>query len=355
MKIIQIIPTLGVGGAEAVCESLTRTLVLLGHDVTVISLYSEKTILTERMIKDGYNIIFLNKKIGSDFGCIIRLRRLFNEIKPDVIHSHLYALKYAVLASLGKHIPIIHTVHNVALKEANKTNRKINKLIYDLKLATPVALSEEIKETIRTVYKLSDERIPVILNGIDLSKCQEKKDYSLGSPIKIIHVGRFFEQKNHEYIIKCAKKLSRLKDIKILFFGDGPYMQKCMDLVEKCHLESVICFRGVSSNIYPELHASDVFILPSKWEGIPISIIEAMGTGLPIVASNVGGISDMIEDGKEGILINPETEELVDALLKFVNDFELRKAMGTAARKKSVEFSAIAMSRYYLKLYKERI
>lgn len=354
MKIIQIIPTLGVGGAEAVCESLTKSLSLLGHDVTVISLYSENTIITERLINNGNKLIFLDKQTGIDIKCVRRLRRLINEIKPDVIHTHLYALKYAVLASLGKNITIVHTVHNVALKESNKINRIVNKLIFSLNMATPVALSKEIKETVKEIYYLSDDRIPIILNGIDLSLCKSKKDYLLKDPIKIIHVGRFFEQKNHEYIIECAKQLSTIKNIEISFFGDGPCIEKCIQLVKNYNLEDVILFKGVSSNIYNELNNSDIFILPSKWEGVPISIIEAMGTGLPIIASNVGGISDMIINGQQGILIDPNTNELTEALLRLIDDFDLRKEIGINAKKMSTEFSVQTMSQKYLKLYKER-
>lgn len=113
-------------------------------------------------------------------------------------------------------------------------------------------------------------------------------------------------------------------------------------------------FKGVSSNIYNELNNSDIFILPSKWEGVPISIIEAMGTGLPIIASNVGGISDMIINGQQGILIDPNTNELTEALLRLIDDFDLRKEIGINAKKMSIEFSVQTMSQKYLKLYKER-
>lgn len=354
MKIVQIIPTLGIGGAETVCESLSKALASLGHHLTIISLFTEKTIITSRMEAEGLSIIYLDKKTGIDLRCIIRLRKVIKKIKPDVIHTHLYALKYAVLASIGLNIPVIHTVHNIAQKESSRLNRKINKIFYKLNCAVPVALSDEIRTSIVSEYKLHESHVPIIFNGIDLSKCIAKKDYVLHNPARIVHVGRFFEQKNHNCMINVMSKIYSKVPVHLDFYGDGPLMDDIKEQSKILRLENVISFQGVSSNIYQHLNTADIFILPSKWEGMPISIIEAMGTGMPIIASRVGGIPDMLRHRESGILIVPEEKELENAILDLLENAELRKALGREAKKMSEKFSVVNMAKSYLLLYGER-
>ena len=345
---------MGVGGAEMVCENLSRTLITLGHQVIIISLYADKTILTARLEREGNTIIYLDKRKGFDFNCILKLRKIIKKINPDVIHTHLYALKYAILANIGLNVPVIHTVHNIAVKESTQVDRKINKIIYKFNRAVPVALSEEIKDTIILEYKLPESRVPIIYNGIDLGNCILKKDYDLHNPVKIIHVGRFYEQKNHKCLINAIKILSKEIAVHLDLYGDGPLMEGMSEYSNSLGLNKAITFHGVSSDIFTHLSESDIFVLPSKWEGMPMSVIEAMGTGLPIVATCVGGIPDMIDDKKSGILISPTEDELKNAIIELVNNCELRESVGRGAQNKSVQFSAVNMAKKYLLLYGER-
>ena len=110
-------------------------------------------------------------------------------------------------------------------------------------------------------------------------------------------------------------------------------------------------FCGMQSNVYPYLHDADIFTLPSIYEGNPMTIIEAMGTGLPIVASRVGGIPDMISDGESGLLVEPEPQSICAGLTRLVGDAALRQRLGLAARKQSQTFSAEHMARDYISCY----
>ena len=107
----------------------------------------------------------------------------------------------------------------------------------------------------------------------------------------------------------------------------------------------------MQSNVYPYLHDADIFTLPSIYEGNPMTIIEAMGTGLPIVASRVGGIPDMISDGESGLLVEPEPQSICTDLTRLVEDAALRQRLGLAARKQSQTFSAEHMARDYISCY----
>ena len=348
MKIMQIIPAFEVGGGETMCENLTYELIKLGHNVLVVSLYTKETLLTRRMKRNGVNLVFLDKKLGIDLPCVFRLRKVVREFGPDVIHTHLYALKYASLAKAFLHIKGVHTVHNVAAKEASRSDQKINYLIYHFKSAVPVSLSEDVQKTVLKLYSLRES--PIIYNGIDLSRCQRKTDYSLNEPIRLIHVGRFTEQKNHTCIIDALQLLPR-KAYHIDFFGEGELLQDIKEKVQQEELMSEVSFRGTTDNIYDELTRSDIFLLPSKWEGMPMSIIEAMGTGLPIIVSNVGGISNMVSDRESAILINPNSDELYRAIKHVSDSFEIREKIGQKAVKRSYYFSSTNMAHDYIDLY----
>ena len=119
MKILQVIPYFCFGGAETMCENLTYALTAMGHQVTVVSLYDEKTPIARRMENAGIKILYLDKKLGLDLSMIPKLMKIMKQETPDVVHTHLDVIKYAVAAAklCGiKHC--IHTVHNVAHEEA---------------------------------------------------------------------------------------------------------------------------------------------------------------------------------------------------------------------------------------------
>lgn len=350
MKILQIIPMLGMGGAETMCETLTNELVKLNNNVIVVSLYSEKTVITERLISQGIEVVSLDKKLGFDLSCIKRLRKLIKQIKPDVIHTHLYAVKYAILATIGKKIKIVHTIHNIAQKEAGKKDRLFNGFFFKTGKVIPVALSENVKDSILKEYKLHDA--PVILNGVDLSKCIKKETYEIGDKFKIINIARFSEQKKHARLIAAFNLF--VKDhpnSELRLVGDGELRKDIELLVKQYQLRDKVKFLGLQNNIYPFLHDADCFVLSSDYEGIPLTLIEAMGTGLPIISTNVGGIPDMIKDGEEGLLCELDFNDIEKNMNNFYKNKTLRELCGKNALKKSIKFGAKTMANNYLRIY----
>ena len=355
MKILQIIPDFGMGGAETMCEGLCRELKNRGHSVIAVSLYSHHTPITERMEAAGLEVRYLGKRRGLSPGCIGRLRALLLEEKPDVLHTHLHALKYAALANLGLGIPLFHTVHNQAAREAARLDRILSKFLFTRGFAVPVSLSREIQKSVMALYGLPEKATPVVHNGIDLSRCQVKSHDALHSPVRLIHVGRFYEQKNHRCILEAMALLRKQGvNASVSCYGDGPLMEKTQHQADAMDLSDRVLFPGVSADIFPQLARSDIFILPSKWEGIPMTVIEAMGSGLPVIAARVGGLEDMITDGVSGILIAPEPKALAEAVSRLVGDETLRNRLGENALQAAKNFSVEAMAEGYLKLYQKK-
>jgi glycosyltransferase involved in cell wall biosynthesis len=352
MKIVQVMPDFGLAGAETMVENLSCGLAAEGCDVLVISFFDLHTAITERIENRGIKIKYLGKKRGFDPSIISKMRKIIKAYQPDVIHTHRYVLPYAFLASMGFKAKRVHTVHNVAQKEQTKVGKNINRVLFRYFNVVPVALSKEIQRTIQEVYGLPDNRIPVVFNGIDLSRCIVKESYARKDTFTVLHIGRFMDVKNHELLLRSfARFKGQHSDARLQLLGDGELKENMMQLAGQLNITDAVEFAGLQSNVYPWLHNADVFILPSKFEGMPMTLIEAMGTGLPIIASNVGGIPDMLSSQKEALLIEPKEEKIIEALEMVYSDAKKREYWGRNALQRSSLFSSQAMARKYLQLY----
>lgn len=356
MKILQVIPRFVFGGAETMCQNLSIQLKKMGHNVVIVSLYDYRSEICDKLIKNGIEIFFLNKRVGFDYKTIKQLRRIIKQFQPDVIHSHLHAINYVVFSDLFLHHRKIHTLHSIAQKESTKIGKILNHFFFKFNHVIPVALSNENKKTIINVYKINENRIPVILNGVPLSNCIIKDDYSFNNGvINIIHVGSLTPVKNHKEMIKAIKKIHDIDSrVRILFVGDGVLRDELEMFVKQLDADKYITFYGLCDDVYSLLKSADVFILPSKYEGIPMSIIEAMGSALPIVASKVGGIPDMINDGEDGLLCEPLEDSISEKIISYINSENIRQKCGSNALKKSLLFSSENMASKYIDVYRGR-
>lgn len=353
MKVLQIIPMFKLAGAETMCENLCKALQNQGCDVVAVSLYTEHTPITDRLENAGIKVIYLGKRRGFDFSIFVKLYQLMKKERPEVVHTHIYAARYALPVAAFCGIPKkIHTVHNIAQQEQAKAGKIVNKFMFKHCGVVPAALSEEVKKTVEEVYKLSAEKIPVIFNGVDLSNCKVKEDYTKRDEFKIVHIGRFMDVKNHAMILKTFALFSKQHtDAKLQLIGDGELRKDMEQLAQELGVENSVEFAGLQSNVYPWLHDADIFILPSKFEGMPMTLIEAMGTGLPIIASAVGGVPDMLTDGENAMLIKPESEQLLASLEMLYYDESIRRVLGQKALQRSLAFSSETMAQRYIEIY----
>lgn len=352
MKIIQVLPFFGFGGAETMCESLIYELKSLGHDVIAVSMYDYHSDITDRLERSGVGIRYLNKKSGLDLSLISKMKRLFKAERPDVVHTHLYAPKYAFPAAIACKVPHkIHTIHSIATKECGFLDRKQNKLFFKLFGIVPVALSELVQDTVVKEYHLAKNKVPVVFNGVNLSKCIQKTDYSTQEKFKVIHIGSFQSVKNHAGLIDSFKIFnSKYPCSELDLIGYGELEDNIKNYVAEQGLLGCVNFLGKQSNVAEFLNKADVFCLPSFYEGIPMSIIEAMGTGLPIVATAVGGVPDMLTNDI-ATLTQVDTNEIAAAFERYYLDASLREKHGQAVLERALAFSSQIMAEKYLEIY----
>lgn len=351
MKIIQVMPEFGLAGAEKMAEMLTYQLIRSGINVIVVSFYDYQSSITQNFSEKKIPIIYLNKKAGLDVMVMMRFRKICQNEKPDAIHTHRYVLPYVFLATMGMNVKIIHTVHNIAEKEVSSWQQVIQNYLFRLKRIIPVAISPIVKESILKRYKINENMIPMIYNGIDSDLYSPKKEYSLHDGGVILHIGRFNEQKNHRMLILAFEKVVQIfSSCRLILIGFGELYEEINELVHSLHLERNVVFLGLRNDISLQMNDADLFVLPSNYEGMPITLIEAMSIGLPIVATRVGGVPDIISD-KNGVLIENGIENLALEILRLLSDKQLRVSLGTQAKKDALRFSAKRMALDYIRLY----
>ena len=357
MKIVEVIPHLNIkAGAESLfidlCVELKKE---FNTDVEVVFLfdgiYEEfKNRLDEVQIK----YTSLGKKDGLDRKCAKKFKELINKINPDVLHTHLNSVLtyYLAFGAKKQNWKVYHTVHNVADKETTDfPNKFARKRLLKQHILTNVAISDKIKGTILNYYGTKYE-VPVIYNGINLVKTKaEEKEYDF------INVARFTHQKNHMYLLDELKILKETNpNVKVVLLGDGELLEPAKQKAKVLGLEDNVTFVGYTNEVYKYMSKSKAFVLPSLFEGNPITILEAMNSGLPIIASDVGGVSDVLVNERNGLLINPlNKNELANAMNKLLNNQEMCEKMANNNKNDVVKYSISNCSKGYMELFEGKL
>lgn len=353
MKIMQFIPNFSYGGAETMCANLVIDLKKMGNKVAVVSLYNVDNSITERLKLEKIPFYCLGKKNGFDISLFFKIFSLLKKEKPDVVHAHLYASKYVFLLTFLLGIKCkVYTIHNEAQKDGSKIDHLFNRFFFGFLNVIPVALSSDLIKSIVDVYGNNAKKTKIVFNGIPLDRCIPVKSYHERAR-RFLHIGSFKEAKNHQMMINAfALARKKMPDIELFMYGDGPLKSKMEELVDNLHADSYIHFCGITPNVYSVMSEFDVFLLPSLWEGLPMTLIEAMGTGLPIITAGVGGIPTMLKDGVSAVFCELSVENLADKISLLYNNVGLRKQLGLNAKKESLHFSSKTMASNYISIYR---
>ena len=353
MKIIQIIPKFALAGAERMAEALILELKRQGCEVIAVSLYDFHAVITDNLEANGVEVCYLGKRRGPDLSMIAKLVKLLRREKPDVVHTHLSICKYAIPAAMMAGVKgRVHTVHNVAEKE--RQPKKLQRFFYHRCRVTPGGLRPMVKESIERLYRLPGERVPMVYNGIDTTKAVRKTVYQPEGEFRFLHVGRFAPQKNHDSMVEAFAKLhSKHPRTSLTLIGSGELFDAVRDRIEALGLQDAVHTPGQMNNMMEQYPLYDAFILPSVYEGMPITLIEAMATGMPIAASAVGGVPDMLEHEVSALLCSAQTDSIAEVMERLYLDGELRERLGRQALTDSARFTAPSMTQAYLDIYRD--
>lgn len=330
MKIIQLTYNLCSGGAEKFVVDLSNQLAAEGHDVTLCILRTDldkDSIFNKQFLSEKVKFHSLKLSPGFSPSKCQKVDKYIKSQRPDIVHCHLNVIPYIFKTSIfNRNIKFFHTLHNIAANTGGVgIQYHLNKFFYRHNLIRSVCISRLCQHSYEEYYKLYNA--PYIDNGRAIVSPSEKhKDvekeiisYKKSQKTKVfIHVARFNKQKNQHLLIDSFNRLSAENvDYTLLVIGrdfDTPDGRKLQDIAnDRIH------FLGEKDNVSDYLLCSDAFCLSSSYEGLPISILEALSCGVTPICTPVGGIPDVIKNKKNGYLSTGlDPDEYCSAIKQFI-------------------------------------
>lgn len=363
LRILHVISYLGRGGAEI---GILKLIAGLGPE------FEHRICTTRGFDADFVRAAFSPEKIdvaGSpnlklEFP-LFRLANIMRRYRPHIVHTRNWGAIEAVAAARLAGVPaVVHSEHGyeVDMLAGLPLRRRLFRRASYAMADSVFALTKELRNFHARQVWMSPDKVSVIYNGVDTARFFPSSETriamrkELGLPLESIvvgSVGRLVPIKDHQTLLKAAALLAATGiDFRVLLVGSGPEREKLQNLATG-RLAGRVCFAGDSNRVPEMLNAMDVFVLPSLGEGMSNTLLEAMACGLPVVATNVGGNPEVIEDNINGWLFPPgDAGLLADKLTILARDNKLIHQLGTAARRRCIEtFSLSLMLDTYRSFY----
>jgi len=350
-------------GAETMaCNLLRRLKDYDDLDISVI-LFNEGR-LADILRANSLDIQVIDENQYSFWDVLRKTRKIVGSNLPDIIHSHRYKENIlALMVSVCCHgIKLISTQHGLPeyIDKISNINQwlklRANFLVLSRFFST-VAVSEDIRNVLVKNFGFRQEKVKVIHNGIELPPHPSHREKA--GPFVIGSSGRLFPIKDYPLMVEIARAIAIIDtdDIRFELAGDGPELPALESLVQLYGLNASFILKKHVDDMDTFYRGLDIYLNTSVHEGIPMTILEALSHGLPVIAPAVGGIVEIIADGKEGFLIESRSPgDFVEKCLSLKNNREERKRMAQAARERAEwAFSAETMAGNYYRLYRRTL
>lgn len=354
---MHIVLSLECGGLEKIAIELSAKLNsgTFNSCICCLDKFGELSVVAENK---NVNVILVKRKPGKDLTLPFRLARAFKKRSINLVHTHnLVPLLYGSLAAKIAGIPVvINTRHGRERKHIHSTIWNMNNAL--------IAISKDAKNELLKWNTLPSEKVTVIYNGIDIDAyesgsqpAEAKKDLHLNPADFVVGtVARLSPEKDQRTLLAAFLKVAgRIPGAKLVVVGDGILKNELTNYSRMLGIADKVRFLGFRADINKLLPAFDVFVLSSLTEGISLTLLEAMAAGIPVIATNVGGTPEIIDDGISGFLIPPnDAEEIEKKIITLFNNKELAARFSKSGRIKAKEkFSLNGMVDKYRILYKK--
>ena len=360
-RVLQLISSLPVGGAEDLVAAMVTGLDPRRFEMQAATLGPAGE-LGRELTQAGYPVHSLNLDFKRTplVRIVARVRQLLREARPDILHTHLYHPNlYGRLASVGLGLPgRVASVHNTY------TRVKLHRCLWNFFLSgltdKVLVSSPQVWQDVRTWDRVPARKLEILRYGVKLpdpadGPDPEKIRAELGiSGFVVGMVGRLEEQKGQRYLLTALPDLGReIPDLTVLLVGEGREVAALKRQAQELGIDSRLHFLGTRRDLPRLFAALDLFVHPSLWEGLPLTLLMAMGAGLPVVGTRVSGITEVIEDGENGRLVPPgDSRALAQTVLDLYHHPVLRRRLGDAARHTVMErYSQEAMLRRLEQIY----
>jgi glycosyltransferase involved in cell wall biosynthesis len=348
VKIMHLIDSLGHGGAEHFVAHLVKASIDMYEEIIVVSICSDRSLI-DKFESLGIRVVVLNHdgriySIRSLVRAGFRVRNILIERKIDVLHSHLFFSDFLSLVFAPRGFLRFSTVHGIDPSWLKTTRirtivkRGIERLFRNPKHVKSIAVSDAVYNDLIERNIACRSSLIKIYNGIDISQFPEQKHpistLDNDFPVRLIQVGRFYKEKGQDLSVHaCRALLTAGYKVVLILVGDGPERNNLKKLVNRLELTESVIFSGISENIPGALSKADIFLMPSRSEGLGLACIEAMCAAMPIVASKVGGLAELIAHEKSGLLVSPNSiDELVNSVKRYINNRSEAVRFGECAR-----------------------
>jgi glycosyltransferase involved in cell wall biosynthesis len=343
LNVTHVVISLDVGGLERNVVNHVRVGPQLGQRVSVVCVERPGT-LAKRVEELGGEVVCLHKRPGLRLETIGRAAAAFRRLRPDVVHTHqIGPLFYAgPAARLGRVPVVVHTEHSV--EDYGRLRKRWLGRLAGQNVDRFYCLTKAMRAAVLARRVVASHKVRVIHNGIDTASFRVPTDpleirHALGIPAQasvIGAVGRLTEVKRHDLLLRAfARVRARTADTHLLLLGEGPLLGSLRGQVSELGLNDCVHFAGYRPHSAPYLRAMDVFALTSRSEGMPQVLLEAAVVGVPAVAAAVGGVPEVVEHGRTGLLFEPGDEAaLADGLHRLLTDRPEALRLSAAARAK---------------------
>ena len=336
--ILHVIQSLEFGGAEKVVVQLANKFC---DEYRVTVCVTKKMGELAEELRSDVKVIAMNMGEGNNPALIGKLQQLIIEQDVDIVHCHDWGVYVESALSVKKagRAKLILTAHGPYTQYTPGLISKFKKMIrhaverYLSKFTYRiVAVSDSIKSYIRNDIGIADSKISVIHNGV------AGYDYAATTHSekcrKLITVGRVAKIKNHKLMLSAFSKIiKKFSDVQLTVVGDGPEFDNIKKYSDEIGLKGLVDFKGFRTDIEDLLKVHDAFLLSSHYEGISIAGLEAMSLGLPIVSTNVGGVSEMVQDSVNGFLVeNDSVSDYAESIIRLCSDDKLFEELRSNSR-----------------------
>ena len=371
--IAHIMYRFAVGGLENGVVNLINRIPEDSYRHVIISL-TDSTDFKQRLKRKDVEIYCLNKKPGHDIGLYFRLWKLLRKLKPAITHTrNLAALEMVVISMLAGVKRRVHSEHGWGMSDLNGTNQKYRMLRKYMSMLVHryIGLSKHIINYLHQDAGIAKSKLTQIYNGVDADRFNLEKQQSLNADtfpegfiqqdtILIGTVGRMEPVKDQltlvDAFIQLVKQNTQYQErLRLVLIGDGELRPQAQSRLDQADLSEQAWLPGSRDDVNSLMNCMDIFVLPSRNEGISNTILEAMATGLPVVATRVGGNPELVVEGETGILVSAaDATEMMQALSIYVENEEKRRSDGKSARELIAKrFRIEHMVENYISVYDE--
>jgi sugar transferase (PEP-CTERM/EpsH1 system associated) len=366
--IVHVIHHFGVGGMENGIVNLINHMPpeRYRHAIVCLTGYSE----FHKRLNQPVELVALNKRAGNDIGLYGRLFRELRRLKPAIVHTrNLAALEGQVVAAAAGISNRVHGEHGRDMFDLQGKNRKYNLLRQAIRPLVKhyIPVSKDLESWLIDTVRVNPARATHVYNGVDSVKFTPftSPRVNFGPPgfcppegFVIGAVGRMAEVKDYPNLVRAFLRMLELKPeisarARLVILGEGVARATCLALLKQSNAEHLAWLPGNRDDIADLMRQFDVFCLSSLGEGVSNTILEAMACGLPVVATAVGGNSELVDEGITGTLVpSADPKAMAHALLMYYQDSARARTHGAAGRAKiEAHFSMSAMVRGYLGVY----